>query len=260
MNRFDLYELCVQNAPAMARFLEAAHRGSPCTLREDFSGGAALCKAWVAPASGADSEHRRAIAVDLDPEPLKRVAKHPGITVRRADVRRAADKADIIAALNFPLGYWHDRASLVAYLKLTRARLNRKGVFVADLYGGSDAFRPLTMSRRFRGPKGERIKYTWEQEQADAISGLVHNALHFEVSPPRGKPGRTRVLRRAFTYHWRLWSIPEFTDAALQAGFKHVEVYDQDAGALDHTGRLHIRPAEAAELDDNYVVYVVARK
>ncbi len=258
MNRFDLYELCVQNTPGMVRFLLAAHAGSPRTLREDFSGGAALCKAWVGP--GSNGSLRRAIAIDIDPVPLKRVAKVPGITSRAADVREADDKADIIAALNFPLGYWHTRADLVAYLKLCRRRISRGGIFVGDLYGGADAFSPLTMSRRFRGPKGERIGYTWEQEAADPVTGLVRNALHFEVSPPRGQPARTRTLRRAFTYHWRLWSIPEFSQAALDAGFSKVDVYDQDAGALDSDGNLHIRPARGEDLDGNYVVYVVARR
>ncbi|MFA6046004.1 MAG: hypothetical protein WC718_13560 [Phycisphaerales bacterium] len=253
MNRYDLYELCVQNAPAMVRFLVAAHGGAPLVLREDFSGGAALCRAWVG------EDDRRAIAVDFDPAPLKRVAKVPGITVRAADVRKATDKADVIAALNFPLGYWHTRDELVVYLKLCRRRLKRRGVFVGDLYGGADAFRPLTMSRRFRGPDGERVSYTWEQEEGDPATGLVRNALHFEVAPPRGKAGKTRAFRRAFTYHWRLWSIPEFSDAAREAGFASVEMYDQDAGAMDGEGRLHIRPAHGDELDENYVVYVVGR-
>lgn len=254
MNRFDLYELCVQNTPAMVRFLLAAHEGRPRVLREDFSGGAALCRAWVAEGD------RRAIAVDADPVPLKRVARVPGVEARPADVRRATDRADVIAALNFPLGYWHTRGELVAYLKLCRRRLTRGGVFVGDLYGGADAFRPLTMSRNFRGPGGQRVGYTWEQEQADPATGLVRNALHFQVTPARGSAGKAKSLRRAFTYHWRLWSIPEFIDAARDAGFARVDVYDQDAGALDGDGRLHIRPVLGHDLDDNYVVYVVARR
>lgn len=261
MNRYDLYELCVQNAPAMVRFLVAAHGGKPRVLREDFSGGAGLCRAWVTAPREADAPPQRtAIAVDIDPVPLKRVAKVRGITARVADARKVDDRADVIAALNFPLGYWHTRDALVAYLRLCRRRLKARGVLVGDLYGGADAFCPLTISRGFRGPLGERVSYTWEQEEADPATGLVRNALHFKVAPPRGKAGKTRALPRAFTYHWRLWSIPEFTDAARDAGFASAEVYDQDAGAMDGEGRLHIRPVEGSELDDNYVVYVVARR
>ncbi|GJQ30867.1 MAG: hypothetical protein HBSAPP03_27510 [Phycisphaerae bacterium] len=252
LDRYDLYERCVQSPRAMVRFLAAAHGGRPRLLREDFSGGAALCKAWVADASG-----RRAIAVDRDPEPLRRVAGVPGIVVRRADVHNPGDRADVIAALNFPLGYFHERASLLRYLRLSRARLRRGGVFVGDIYGGRSAFTPGTRRVTLRTPEGVRVRYEWDQRRADTLTGRVENAIHFTVYDQRPP----RRLRDAFTYDWRLWSLPELRDAYAEAGYTHVDVFDQEAGAMDHLGNLHLTPVrEGADLGDDWVVYVVGRR
>ncbi|CAG0954443.1 hypothetical protein PHYC_00382 [Phycisphaerales bacterium] len=273
LDRFDLYELCVQAPMLMARFLGAVHGRKPLVLREDFSGGGALCKAWVragivlpqgggagsARRRGAPTPPRSAIAVDLDAAPLRRLKGFDRIHTIRADVRKVHDRADIIAALNFPLGYFYSRDELVHYLRLSRRRLNPRGVFVGDIYGGEGAFELCSKSRDLRGLAGEEIEYTWEQREADVVSGRVFNAIHFTVrNDGASKP---RTVRDAFTYDWRLWSIPELTDAYHDAGFKAVEVYDQNAGAIDHLGNLHVRPVtDGRELEADWVVYVVGRK
>ncbi|HYD00508.1 MAG TPA: hypothetical protein VEB22_04720, partial [Phycisphaerales bacterium] len=63
--RYDLYRWCVQDAPAMCRFLAAAHGGRPRLLREDFAGPAGLAAEWASLSSGHSS-----LAVDIDREPL----------------------------------------------------------------------------------------------------------------------------------------------------------------------------------------------
>ncbi|MBX3391395.1 MAG: class I SAM-dependent methyltransferase [Phycisphaeraceae bacterium] len=252
LNRFDLYTICVQDVAGAARFLAAVHGGSPRDLREDFSGAAGICGAWVALDPAA-----RAIAVDRDPEPLRHAPGNPRITIVRGDVLEVGSKADVIAALNFPIGYWHTRAELMRYLSLSRRRLRPGGVLVVDLYGGAGAFQPGISTRRLRGPSGERILYEWDQEDGDEVTGMVHNAIHFRVTT-RG--GRTRVFRRAFEYHWRLWSIPELRDAMNEAGFTSVEVHDRLGDAVDSDGRLHVRPMGADDrLDEEWVVYVTGR-
>jgi SAM-dependent methyltransferase len=45
-------------------------------------------------------------------------------------------KVDIICALNYAVGYFHERSVLVKYLRLCRERLNKGGVMVTDLFGG----------------------------------------------------------------------------------------------------------------------------
>jgi hypothetical protein len=96
----------------------------------------------------------------------------------------------------------------------------------------------------------------WEQQDADATTGLVRNAIHFRYS----SRGTTRTILNAFTYHWRLWSIPELTDAMTDAGFGSVECHDRLGDAIDSDGRLYIPPHDPDHrLEADWVVYVVGR-
>lgn len=253
MDRYDLYELAVTEPVRLARFLHAVHGRKPRILREDFSGSGALSHTWAA-----SGPHARAIAVDRDQEPLQRLRAIPRVEPVKADVLSCHARADIIAATNFPIGYLHTRADLMAYLRHARRCLRPRGILVADTYGGNDAFTTGRTTQRIRGPGGERIEYTWEQRSADPLTARVVDVLHFKVRE-RGS-SRARVFRDAFVYDWRLWSIPELRDAMLEAGFKRVEVYDRLGSAVDHRGRLYTRPLpDGHELDENYVVYVVGR-
>lgn len=264
LDKYDLYELCAQAPARDARFLRAIHGGSPRVLGEDFSGGGAIAKEWVRLFRGA-----RAVAVDLDEEPLERLRKVKGITVVCDDVRRAKQRVDLIADLNFSICELHTRRELVAYLKHARTRLGRNGVFVCDVYGGSDAFYTGVIEERKVGPNGEKIVYEWEQRHADALTGRVVNAMHFKVSPrgakggresKRGKTSPSVVLRDAFMYHWRLWSVPELREAMSDAGFSRTEVYPRFAEAVDSEGNFYVSPIEdPTEVGDSFSVYVVAR-
>jgi len=258
VSKFDLYELCVTEPVRLTRFLRAVHGNSPRTLREDFSGSAALARYW------AQSDPRAsALAVDVDPEPLALLKGLDRVETIRGDALQCRRSADVIACTNFPLGYWHTRAALVKYLSHARACLNSRGVLVADTYGGRDALIPGQIIQHLVGPDDERIEYTFEQRSADPITARVVDALSFRVTPAR--KSRATIFRDAFVYDWRLWSIPELTDALHEAGFKGVEVHDRLGGAIEETekssGTLRARPiTDGQELDDNYVVYVVARK
>jgi hypothetical protein len=175
-----------------------------------------------------------------------------GVEAVRADVMDAAHRADIITATNFPLGYWHERGDLVRYLRRTRGRLRPGGVFVADTYGGRGALAPGTFTARFRLPDGTPVLYEWEQRRVDPLTSRVFNAIHFTVGTGPG----ARVMRDAFTYDWRLWTVAELRDAYMEAGLRRLEVFDQQGGAIDHLGNLHVAPARAEELEDPFVVYV----
>lgn len=251
LDRFDLYELAVTAPQPLARFLKAVHGRNAKVLGEDFSGTAALSRAWVE----MDPRHyavavdkRLSIARRIDTE-CSRLGIGSRVSALPSDVRDVIAGCDILACTNFPICYWHTRADLIAYLRHAKSRLNSRGIFVADLYGGSDAFQTGSRSVRIRHD-GHAIRYTWEQRQADPKSGRVRNAIHFRVG--------SRVLRNAFEYDWRLWSIPELSDAMKEAGLRTVTVYDELGGAMDQRGRLIVRPAK--ELSDPFVVYVVARK
>lgn len=265
LDRFDLYELCAQSPDAEARFLRAVHGGSPRTLREDFCGPGGIARAWLR--LGA---RQRAIVVDRDPEPLARAMgggigapadapADPRLTGVCEDVLRVRVKADVIAALNFAVCELHDRGTLMKYLRGARSSLSPRGVLVVDVYGGSEAYIPGRYTRKLRGPCGERIEYTWEQRAADPVTARVVNAMHFRVTERGG--GRGRVLRDAFVYDWRLWTIAELREAMLEAGFRSVDVYDRLGDATDSEGNVYVRPVEPGEgLDENWVAYVVGRR
>ena len=129
LDRFDLYELAVTNAGPLAAMLHGAWAGTTRrpVLREDFSGSGALARAWA-------DRFGTAIAVDRDAAPLKACAARGGVRVERLrlDVRRCRRKADVIAATNFAMGYWHARADLLAYLRLVVKCLKRGGIFCCD--------------------------------------------------------------------------------------------------------------------------------
>jgi hypothetical protein len=95
------------------------------------------------------------------------------------------------------------------------------------------------------------------------LTNLVTNHIHFEL-PPRSQfnaSPRPRHIRSVFTYHWRLWSVPELRDAMLEAGFASVEVYDRLADGVDADGTVYVAPlGDGDGLDDPFVAYVAARK
>jgi hypothetical protein len=258
LSRYDLYELCVQAPDRTAPFLYAVHGGDPRTLREDFCGSGGVCRAWAAMTPRPPRRAPfRAIGVDLDPEPLQRLRGHRTVKPVRSDVLSCDLKADIISATNFPIGYWHTRKDLLRYLRHTRKCLNHRGVFVCDTYGGATAFTPGSTVRDFFLPDGARIRYTWQQASADPTTGMVTDIIHF-----RGFRDREVVLDvpDAFTYRWRLWSIPELRDAMLEAGFASIDIYTELADAADSDGRIYVRPiADHSELGDDWIVCLAAR-
>ena len=248
--RYDLYRWCVQDAPAMCRFLDASHGKKPRLLREDFAGPAGLAAEWAG-----QSERHSAVAIDIDPEPLRHAPAAAGARLKKkvADAMKSKDKADVIALFNFAVCETHDRSRLVAYFKRLKASLRPGGIAALDIYGGSNAFNPGSLSTHARVPEtGEKIGYTWQQVHADPDSGMVENHLHFSLGKKKWKS--------AFVYKWRLWSIPELRDALHEAGFKQIETYDRLGDAVDQHGNLRIRPVSPDRpLDEDYVVYIVAR-
>ncbi len=266
MDIHDLYELCVQSPGHLAPMLRAIHGGSPAVLGEDFSGTGALCRVW---ADGGPSA--RAIAVDRDPAVLER-ARHGRVATVAVDVRDAGRlrglKADVVFAGNFSIGYLHTRGELLAYLRVARERVGDRGVFVCDTYGGASAFVPGVVERAHRVPAGRypgvadgsRVLYSWEQREADPLTGRVRDVLHFRLESP-GKDGPEIVGEwpEAFVYEWRLWSVPELREAMLEAGFASTEVYSTMPDAVDDEGVAYVEPVSGAEVGESFIVLVAGR-
>ncbi len=247
----DLYERAAQSPERQARFLQAVAGDGARALGEDGCGAGSLSVAW-ARLSGA----HRAVAIDLDETPLavlEEKAAAAGVRDRveivRGDMRGATAPVDVIALLNFSIGYFHERADLLAYLRGARERVDAAGgVLVCDLYGGADAWAIGVSDLELRGG----ARYEWEQREADPLTGRVVNAMHFET--PSGERHED-----AFVYEWRLWGVPELRDAMTEAGFARTEVHDRLGDAELEDGSLLAMPAQGDEVDENFVVYVAAR-
>jgi cyclopropane fatty-acyl-phospholipid synthase-like methyltransferase len=254
-----LYERAVQCAEAEVEFFERRFqllRGRPARrLREDFCGTAAVCCEWV-------GRHRqnRAVGVDIDADVLDWGRAHnlsklsPGaakrVELRRGNVLEAdSDRYDIISAMNFSYWLFKERAALRQYFCQVRAALADDGVFFLDAYGGYDAFREILEEREVDDADG-RFTYGWEQVGYNPITGEMTCHIHFAF------PDGSR-LQQAFSYQWRLWTLPEIRELLAEAGFGRVVCYWQGWDAEGEADGV-FEPADRADADAGWICYISA--
>jgi cyclopropane fatty-acyl-phospholipid synthase-like methyltransferase len=233
-DRHKLYEASVQNVGADLDFFQRQfrkHRGRPLRrLKEDFCGTAALATAFVA-----RHPENRAWGVDLHRPTLNWGLRHhvsrlngeqrKRLTLLCKDVRDVSQpKVDLVAALNFSYFTFKSRDLLRAYFRSVYRSLNEDGILVLDTFGGTDAMDEMDEERKIEAtvrPDGERIPsftYIWDQARFNTITHDILCYIHFKFSD------RT-MMKRAFTYDWRLWTLPELQELLREAGFSHTEVY-----------------------------------
>lgn len=264
-DRHVLYEAAVQGVEYDLDFLERVyrrHHGATFRrLREDFCGTAQLAGSWVI-----RRRENRAWAVDIDRATLDWVRTHRLPRLRAAatrlvllerDVRAGASpKVDAIVALNFSYWVFKRRRDLLAYFRAARRSLAPGGIFCANAFGGTGALQKLVETSRISGStsiEGDWVPpftYVWEHRSFNPIDHHLECAIHFKL-----KDGRT--LRNAFTYDWRLWTLPEIREAMLEAGFAETETYVEGWNARldkpDDTYRLKRR----FENQEGWLAYVV---
>jgi len=258
-DRYDLYLRSVQEPSVEVAFFDRVYRrefgAPPQVLREDFCGAGAVSYEWVR-----SRRDRIALAVDLDNEPLVWGVEHLAselseeqrrrVILLRHDVRRIyRQKADVIAAQNFSFFIFKTRPELLDYFRAAHRNLGRRGVLVLDLLGGSDAIRSGTEDRKRR----RGFTYVWEQDRFDPVTHGYLCHIHF-----RFKDGSE--LRRAFSYDWRLWTIPEVRELLLEAGFDRADAYWEDTDAKTGRGNGNYRPRQHGTSDPAWVAYVVGTK
>lgn len=255
-DKHALYEQAVQSPDADLDFAVRAFRRhfgrEPVLLREDFCGTGLLACRWAA-----SDEERRALGVDLDPEPLaygeQRHRAPLGAAAERvrlveADVREVSEpKADVTVALNFSYFVFHERAALLAYLRSVHAGLAEQGVLVLDVFGGTESMEVLEEENEKEG-----FDYVWDQDEFDPVSHRMKAYIHFRF--PDGSE-----LDKAFAYDWRLWTTPELRDLLHEAGFRDVEVwwegFDEDGDGDGEYARV-----ERGEPCEGFVSYLTARR
>ena len=257
-DRHRLYEASVQDTESELEFVAETFQaltGRPLRLlREDFCGTANTACDWVRkhPAN-------RALAVDLDQSVLEWGRRNhlsgldadarSRIDVVHADVMAVSEpKADAIIAMNFSYYLFKTREQLKAYFKHCLHNLVGDGVLIMDSFGGFEAHRELEESTEY-----DDFTYVWDQHHFDPITHDTICQIHFEF--PDGS-----TLRRAFEYHWRLWTLPEIQELLHEAGFNDVGVYwegtDEETGEGDgvYTRQAH------GEADAGWIAYIVARQ
>jgi len=251
-----LYQLAVQSPVEDARFLARVYRtirGKDARhMREDFCGTALLCTAWVR-----GKLPRTAEGYDLCADTMAWGRKHnfpplgaraERITLVQADVRaKSRRRPDVRCAQNFSYFVFKRRAELLEYFTSVRRDLAPGGVFVLDIYGGGEAADVLEEERKIDAG----FTYVWDQRRYDPASGHYRTAIHF-----RFKDGSE--LKNAFTYDWRLWTLPEVKDVLHEAGFPKVVSYWEGTSADGEGGNGIYRRSEKGDNCPAWVSYLVA--
>ena len=250
-----LYEEAVQDPEGdvaiVQRIFRKRYDRDPRSLREDFCGTAVMACAFVK-----DHADNRAWGVDLDPEPLEWGRAHhvskleepeqQRVHLMLGDVRDVVhEPVDVTVGFNFSYFVFKQREKLVAYFRKALSTLREDGLFIVDLYGGAEAQRTLTETREH-----DEFDYVWDQDEFDPIHHHAMNYIHFEF------PDGSRI-DRAFTYDWRLWTIPEMRDAMREAGFSETEAYWERTDHKTNEGTGVYYKTERAADDPAWVAYVV---
>lgn len=252
-DKHRLYQLSVQDADSEVAFIDRVFRKArgraPESLREDFCGTALLTACWVK-----SNERRTGIGIDIDASVLAWGKRHnlspldePGrrVALYRQDVRaRVRQRVDVICAFNFSYWVFKTRDEMRTYLERARTGLKRDGLLMLDAYGGWEAQEPMLERRVIKGG----FTYVWDQDVFDPITHRVQNHIHFHF-----RDGTK--LRRAFTYDWRYWSLPELREILEEAGYSQVDVYWDIS---DDVNRDDYRVRQRAANQPGWLAYLVA--
>lgn len=254
----ELYELSVQEPEAEVDLIDQVwkeQRGRLAkSIREDFCGTAIASIEWVK-----RRPSNTAIGVDIDPEVLEwgRSRQNDRITPKQAaritlvegDVLKAkTEPVETLLAMNFSYYLFKTRKEMIRYFKVAYSNITDDGLFLLDAYGGSDSFLEMEEDRNLDG-----FTYIWDQSIYNPINGEVVNHIHFRF------PDGTK-LNKAFTYEWRLWTLPEIQEMLLEAGFKEVHVYWEGTDEETEEGNGEWAISTRGEACEGWIAYLVAIK
>ncbi|MCG6899140.1 MAG: class I SAM-dependent methyltransferase [Gammaproteobacteria bacterium] len=258
-DRHVLYEKSVQNVASEYDFVSKTFRKlrgrRPRHIREDFCGTASMCCEWVR-----RSKKNTAIGVDIDPEVLAWGRQHNlsrlkpderlRISLLQDDVFHVkTDRpVEVVLAMNFSYQLFMTREKLGGYFRKVHEALGEDGILFMDAYGGYDAPREIKEKTRFK-----KFNYIWEQASYNPIDGKMRCHIHFTF--PDGSK-----MKQAFSYEWRLWSLPELRELLDEAGFSKVTVYWEETDPETGEGTAVYSPATVGDADPGWVCFLVAEK
>ena len=257
-DRHKYYELAVQEVESeidmVGSNFERIRNRKATLLREDFCGTANTSCEWIR-----RSDDNHAVCLDLDQEVLDWGIKNnisnldpeqqQRIELLNCDVREyPGEPVDIILAMNFSYQIFETRESLREYFSRARNSLTDDGIMFIDLYGGHESYRTTREKTQYDG-----FKYYWEQSYFDPITGHMLCYIHFRFDDKSW-------LKRAFSYEWRMYTLPELQEILYEAGFRKVTVYWEGTDEESGEGNGEYTPAEHGEDDPSWIVYLSAEK
>lgn len=257
-DRHELYELSVQNVEGEIDFVdkvwERLRDRKAQRIREDFCGTFAAACEWIR-----RRDDNTAVGVDLSREVLDwgrhrnlpELAKDQidRLEILEKDVRSSGvSEVDSVLAMNFSYFLFKTRKELLEYFKTVRGSLAEDGIFICDAYGGSDSFTEMEEERHLDG-----FTYVWDQNYYNPVTGDVVNHIHFRF--PDGSS-----MDEAFTYEWRLWTIPEIRELLTEAGFGKVTVWWEGDDEAGEEGDGEFEPSERGEACPGWIAYLTAER
>ena len=261
-DKHRLYEQSVQCVEAEIDMVDATFhqiRGYEARyLREDFCGTAQTSVEWV---------KRRpdniAISVDLDPAVLAwskanaistlKSHEQQRISLLEQDVMQVQSPSgqpapQIILAMNFSYQLFDTRALLLQYFQRVYQSLSDDGVFFLDAYGGYESYKEVEEETEHEG-----FTYIWDQASYNPIDGRMQCYIHFAFADGSR-------LDRAFSYQWRMWSLPELQELLVEAGFTNVSVYWEGTDAKTQQGNGIYTRATKGDADAAWICYLSAER
>jgi SAM-dependent methyltransferase len=222
------------------------------SLREDFCGTTNTSCEWIK-----RRKTNTAVSVDLDEEVLQwgkenKIAKltpeqKKRITIVNDNVLTIkTEPVDVVLAMNFSYWLLKERKLTIEYFKKIHKALVKDGVFFLDAYGGYEAFQEMKEKT-----KNKHCTYIWDQHKYSPVTGIAKNYIHFKF-----KDGSK--MMKAFTYEWRVWTLPELTEMLTEAGFKPTIYWEQ--ADEDGEGNGVFIPDTEGEADAGWIAYLVAEK
>lgn len=257
-DRHRLYQLsvqCVESEIDMVdkTFTEIRDRQAV-KLREDFCGTGNTSCEWVR-----RRDTNTAIGFDHDAEVLdwgrrKNVTKlddhqQSRVQLVQQDVLEAGNTAaDIILAMNFSYQLFKTRDQLRAYFAAAHAGLADDGILMMDGFGGHESWCTIKEKTKYDG-----FTYFWDQAKFNPITFEMLCHIHFKF------PDGSR-MKRAFTYDWRMWTLPEIRNLLEEAGFARSTVYWEGTDEETGEGNDEYCATEQGEDDPSWIVYITAEK
>jgi hypothetical protein len=252
----SLYEDSVQCVEAEIDFVDDTYkeiRGRRASrLREDFCGTMNTSCEWVT-----RRKSNIAYCLDIDQQVLdwgkaNKISKlsksqQQRIQIINGDVTKTiTNTVDIVLAMNFSYWIFKDRNTMTRYYRHIYKNLADDGIFFLDSFGGSEAIKEMTEDTEYDG-----FTYIWDQHKFNPVTAEGQFYIHFKFDDGS-------KIKKAFSYDWRVWTLPEISEMLTEAGFK-AHIYWEGTDK-DGEGNGVFTRTTTGDADDSWIAYIVAEK